>query len=121
MMRFRIAVWREEGKKVISHARRPGKGGTKPGLEDCLNYWSSRLGATVLDGVIIDEFGNESGEEVPYYTDAIRKFYTGNAHLGKAIYAYSCAAWGSHEQTMDLRKELARGGGVSAPEYYLRN
>ncbi|MGI6355264.1 MAG: hypothetical protein GX937_03640 [Lentisphaerae bacterium] len=116
----RIAAWRREGRKVVSHAFRPRKNSQEPGLEDTYKYLSSRIGMTELDGLAIDEFGNETADEVPAYTDAIRRLRTYTRLSGRKLYAYSCAAWGLHDQTMELRKELMQGGSGSAPEYYLR-
>ncbi|MCQ2396854.1 MAG: hypothetical protein MJ106_04060, partial [Lentisphaeria bacterium] len=118
--RKRIAEWRATGRMLISHAMRPDKNSKTLPLEDCFEYWSSRVGVNDYDGIAIDEFGNETADELPAYTAAVKKFYGDPNRRAKHLYTDSCAAWGSHEKSMDFRKALAMGSGVYSPEYYLR-
>lgn len=117
--RERIARWRASGRKIITNMQRTGpdaRWGVK--LPDTEQYWSSRAGITEFDGAMIDEFGNEKEEYVPYYSSAVEKIT--RQYPGKTLYAATCAAWFSHRRTVEFRQLLAAGGHCYAPELYLR-
>ena len=115
----RIARWRDSGRKLISHAvRTADKGRIKP--KDTTKYWSSRIGMRQFDGIAVDEFAHETPEELKEYCNAINSINADATLRGRTFFAYSCAAWNQHRKSMAFRDCLLAGGGVFAPEVYLR-
>lgn len=115
----RIARWRASGRKLISHAIRTTARGAIKSAEST-QYWSSRIGMTQFDGVAIDEFANETPEELKGYCEAARAINANASMHGRSIFAYSCAAWNQHQKSMEFRDILMEGDGIFAPEVYLR-
>lgn len=115
----RIVKWRASGRQLISHAMRSTEK-SAISLNDTLQYWITRIGMTQFDGIAIDEFGNETVQELPAYTSAQKAINANPAVRDKRIYAYSCPAWNTHAKSVDFRQALIDGNGIFATEYYLR-
>lgn len=115
----RIKQWRDSGRKTIVQIDIPGLTGSMP-VADTYNYWISSIGLQEFDGISIDEFAHEKKENVIFYEDAVKRINENKKFVGKRLYAYSCAAWYTHEKTINLRKTLSDGNHIFAPELYLR-
>ena len=115
----RLAAWRAEGRHAVANVTRTGYTSRwKVRPEDSERFWGSRVGMRKLDGLALDEFGNESDAECAFFTPAVEAL---SRHFpGKTLYAYTCAAWYSHNNTRSLRRALLANGHAIAPELYMR-
>ena len=117
--RERIAAWRASGRNVITTVTRTGLTPRwKVTPDKTVEFWLSRVGMRELDGLAIDEFGSETKDEAPFFAPAVREI--SKKCPDKMLVAFTCAAWYTHNQTMELRAALTEGHHPFAPEQYMR-
>ena len=118
--RTRLAAWKTRGGRAFTHSTIPGLTQKRVHPNQSFEFWSRALGMRELDGIMCDEFGHETPEQLSFYTRAIRRLAAEPRFANKTIYAYGPPSWGSAPTTRGFRETLFRYGHKQALEMYLR-
>jgi hypothetical protein len=117
----RLQQWLAQGGRALTHSQIPGLDADSPiPLRDAAQFWARAAGFDSLHGIMCDEFGHETPEQLAVYRAAIETLSTDPRYAGKTFYAYAPPAWGSGAENRAFRETLFRYGHKQALELYLR-